>query len=138
MKLTEAKKMIKQLMKKNCVFGWRAYLAPNEIDAGATFYAQHVMEFYNPFFANNKKKVCQDTVLHEIAHALLSIECEHGEDWKKKCIEIGAIPEEFLSTKNFSKMVMPREMTNEELMFDTRFFPVLPRDKSEIIYKTVI
>lgn len=34
----------------------------------------------------------KDTVLHEIAHALVGIEAGHGYMWKAKCREIGARP----------------------------------------------
>lgn len=41
----------------------------------------------------------QDTILHEIAHALSPIDFNHGEQWKAKAIEIGASPE---ACSNFS------------------------------------
>jgi len=35
---------------------------------------------------------CLDTILHEIAHALIDRKHGHDKVWKQKCREIGAIP----------------------------------------------
>lgn len=38
---------------------------------------------------NEEKEFIKDTILHEIAHALVGCGHEHGDVWKKKAIEIG-------------------------------------------------
>jgi predicted SprT family Zn-dependent metalloprotease len=42
---------------------------------------------------NNTLEQIRDTVLHEIAHALVGPQHGHDATWKRKCIEIGAKPE---------------------------------------------
>ncbi len=134
MKVTKAKKMIKRLMTKHRVYGWKAYLAYNEIDAGATFDEARIIELYNPFFAENSKRICKDTILHEIAHVLAGgYEKMHGQEWKDVCVKIGAYPEEYLSFNNFPKLVMPRDETEIESMISFFSSAELPRDENEII-----
>jgi predicted SprT family Zn-dependent metalloprotease len=41
-----------------------------------------------------------NTILHEIAHALLGAAFGHGRDWKLKAIEVGAIPERCANNTN--------------------------------------
>lgn len=41
----------------------------------------------------NPVEVVRDTILHELAHALVGPGHGHGEIWKAKCVEIGAKPE---------------------------------------------
>lgn len=45
-----------------------------------------------------------DTILHEIAHALTP-KTGHGPAWKKKCLEIGALPNRCYDTE---KVITPR------------------------------
>lgn len=47
--------------------------------------SRHLVEL-NDFFEVN------DTILHEIAHALTPNDKGHGPEWQRKCIEIGARP----------------------------------------------
>jgi predicted SprT family Zn-dependent metalloprotease len=47
---------------------------------------------------NDEAKV-KDTILHEIAHALVGAGHGHNHVWKRKCIEIGAKPERCYSSK---------------------------------------
>lgn len=42
---------------------------------------------------DNSWEEIRDTILHEIAHALVGPEHGHDQVWKRKCIEIGARPE---------------------------------------------
>lgn len=48
--------------------------------------------------ANTEAEV-KDTILHEIAHALTPRQ-GHNEVWKRKCIEIGARPEQYYTEQN--------------------------------------
>lgn len=45
----------------------------------------------------------RDTLLHEIAHALAGPYAKHGPAWKRKCVEIGAKPNEFADLKKEDK-----------------------------------
>jgi predicted SprT family Zn-dependent metalloprotease len=41
----------------------------------------------------NSREECEDTVLHEIAHALAGRHAGHGPEWKAACRHVGARPE---------------------------------------------
>lgn len=45
---------------------------------------------HKPFI--RRKDVVKDTILHEIAHALVPISHNHSKAWKKKAIELGCKP----------------------------------------------
>lgn len=48
--------------------------------------------------AINSFQQCQDTILHEIAHALAGREAGHGPKWKEACLQIGANPQRCYSS----------------------------------------
>lgn len=50
----------------------------------------------------NNEKEFKDTLLHEIAHALVGTGNGHNEVWKNKCIEIGCRPERFYLKENIN------------------------------------
>jgi predicted SprT family Zn-dependent metalloprotease len=53
------------------------------------------------FVEKNPDEEIRDTILHEIAHALVGTHHGHDEVWQAKCLEIGATP------KRCGKAVMP-------------------------------
>ncbi len=97
MNITEAKKLAKDTATENKLFGWRIFFSDTDKTCGVHWPSRKALEFSKPFFDLNSVVVCKDTILHEIAHALVGIEHEqnHGHDeiWEAKCKEIGAIPE---------------------------------------------
>lgn len=48
----------------------------------------------------NEEWKVKDTILHEIAHALVGHKHGHDKVWKAKCVEIGAIPEMYYDCKD--------------------------------------
>ncbi len=68
----------------------------------STYINQNVFEFSPTYFSINDEWFCKDQILHEIAHALSEYDDDadsesfdgHGEAWREKCVEIGAIPHE--------------------------------------------
>lgn len=46
-----------------------------------------------PLTEANEVEQVQDTILHEIAHAIAGHAAGHGPEWKRVCVEIGAKPE---------------------------------------------
>lgn len=53
----------------------------------------------------NDEDNVKDTLLHEIAHALVGSKAGHGPIWKAKCIEIGCRPKRCYSTSDGVKEV---------------------------------
>ncbi len=135
MKITEAKKLAREIMVDNNVTGWKVYFNTDETSAGVTFPEFKIIEYCEPFFVNNDAMVCKDTILHELAHALAPTGSEHGKVWKKKCVEIGAIPEEFLNPENYPQMILPRPPTIEEQDESFFAFPRYPDDESRLIWE---
>lgn len=85
------------LMARHGLAGWQFAFNDNARRAGVCFYPSGVMrgriELSVHFVERNGDDVVRDTVLHEIAHALVGKEHGHGPVWKAKCVEIGAKPE---------------------------------------------
>jgi predicted SprT family Zn-dependent metalloprotease len=62
---------------------------------GYCYYGRKVIELSIYFVERNPDVVIRDTLLHEIAHALVGADHGHDEVWKQKCLEVGARPERF-------------------------------------------
>ncbi len=137
MKLSEAKKLIQHLMfEKAGRQNATVYFTNHDLSAGTTFNTQPpTIELSRSFFMDNPPNICTDTILHELAHAIVGCKAKHGEEWKKKCVEIGAIPEKFLSYKNFPDMLMPRFGTTEEKALDAQRLPDDFNEEVEYIWK---
>jgi predicted SprT family Zn-dependent metalloprotease len=68
-----------------------------------------VCKYYNKTIGLSKKLVelndeeqVKDTILHEIAHAIVGRGNGHGQKWKEVCIRIGAKPERCYSSEDTS------------------------------------
>jgi predicted SprT family Zn-dependent metalloprotease len=59
---------------------------------GLCVYSRRTIELSIHFVERNPEEEIRDTILHEIAHALVGHRHGHGPVWKKKCLEIGARP----------------------------------------------
>ena len=57
--------------------------------AGACVYNKKELSFSVHFLRNSSQKEVHDTLLHEIAHALVGPKNGHNDIWKKKAMEIG-------------------------------------------------
>ena len=60
---------------------------------GLCLYGPRTIQLSVYFVEQNGDEVVRDTLLHEIAHALVGPGHGHDADWKQKCEQIGAIPE---------------------------------------------
>lgn len=54
--------------------------------------SKKIITFSKVFIPINDTEILEDTILHEIAHALVGSKNGHNRTWKKKAIEIGAEP----------------------------------------------
>jgi predicted SprT family Zn-dependent metalloprotease len=59
---------------------------------GVCFFHRRTIELSMPFVERNGPDEIRDTVLHEIAHALVGPGHGHDAVWKRKCLEVGAKP----------------------------------------------
>src|SRR4051794_2320393 len=74
------------LPKWSFAFNWR------KRTLGLCVYHTKTIELSVPFIECNTRAEIIDTILHEIAHALVGPKHGHDEVWKQKCLEIGAQP----------------------------------------------
>jgi predicted SprT family Zn-dependent metalloprotease len=59
---------------------------------GLCVYDRRTIELSAHFVERNTLEEIRDTILHEIAHALVGPGHGHDAVWKRKCLEIGARP----------------------------------------------
>ena len=72
------------LRKKN----WRFRINSNKRRLGVCRYRQRTIEISEHIFSLGKEKV-ENTILHEIAHAMLPAGVGHGPEWKRLARSIG-------------------------------------------------
>lgn len=66
--------------------------------AGACHHRKRKITLSLHYVDRNTVDLVQDTILHEIAHALAGPGKGHGPEWKRICVRIGAKPQRCYST----------------------------------------
>jgi predicted SprT family Zn-dependent metalloprotease len=85
--------MALQLMAEHGLHDWRFAFNHRKQAMGLCVYHRKAIELSIYFVErNNPLEAIRDTILHEIAHALVGPGHGHDKVWKRKCIEIGARP----------------------------------------------
>jgi predicted SprT family Zn-dependent metalloprotease len=96
-RLSATRALAVQLMTRHKLYGWEFAFNQNVHRAGVCRYpADDIpgrIELSVHFIELNDYEEVRDTILHEIAHALVGEDHGHDEVWKAKCREIGAKPE---------------------------------------------
>jgi predicted SprT family Zn-dependent metalloprotease len=84
------------LMALHGLHGWGFRFNRRKSQMGVCFYPQRGkpgrIELSIYFVEKNPDDEIRDTILHEIAHALIGPAHAHDAVWKAKCLEIGAVP----------------------------------------------
>ncbi len=95
-KLEVARDLAVQLMTEQGLDGWIFRFNRRKRQMGVCFYPNRGrpgrIEMSTYFVASNSDEEIRDTILHEIAHALVGPHHGHDAVWKAKCIELGAAP----------------------------------------------
>lgn len=95
--LTEAKTLAVTLMAQHGLTEWQFGFNFNKRRAGVCRYPSRGkpgrIELSKHYILRNPADAVRDTILHEIAHALVGHGHGHDEVWKAKCVEVGARPE---------------------------------------------
>ena len=76
-------------MDKNGLIDWKLDLDNAKVRAGACFFREKKISFSRNFIKNSNDLEIYDTILHEIAHALVGPEHGHGIVWKNMAKRLG-------------------------------------------------
>ncbi len=100
MQLSDVISLGNQLMQQHGLIqrGWVFELDNAKRRFGVCSYRQRSISISRPLASLNDELKVKDTILHEIAHALVGGGHGHNHIWKNKCIEIGAKPERCYSS----------------------------------------
>src|SRR5947209_15308840 len=91
----EVQKLAGDLLAAHGLDGWTFAFNRRKRAMGYCYYGSKTVELSVYFVESNPDAVIRDTLLHEIAHALVGPEHGHDRAWKEKCLELGAKPERF-------------------------------------------
>jgi predicted SprT family Zn-dependent metalloprotease len=88
----DARKLAVELLAAHGLRDWKFRFNRRKRSMGMCFYEPRAIELSVYFVERNEGEEIRDTILHEIAHALVGPGHGHDLVWKRKCIEIGARP----------------------------------------------
>lgn len=94
MNLQEAKELALQLMAKHGLIekGWKFEYDQSKSHGGMCRYSSKIIFLSAPFTEIRSVENVTDTILHEIAHALVPRGSHHNKVWKRKAVEVGCKP----------------------------------------------
>ena len=88
-----ASQLAHELMAAHGLRGWTFAFNRSKRDMGLCRYGPKVIELSVHFVARNSAAAIRDTLLHEIAHALVGPGHGHDAVWKQACLRVGAKPQ---------------------------------------------
>jgi len=93
MDINDAAKLAKDLIAEHGLDGWAFRYNHGKRTLGLCVYELKRVELSGYFVLRNDEPAVRDTILHEIAHALVGHKAGHGPKWRAVCRKIGAKPE---------------------------------------------
>jgi len=91
--VVDARDISMRLMREFGLGEWYFSFNGSKRMLGVCFFEQHLISLSVHFCELNPLSVIEDTMRHEIAHALVGPGHGHDSVWKKKSLEVGANPE---------------------------------------------
>src|SRR3954468_6565933 len=88
-----ARRLALDLMAGHRLRGWSFRFNRSKTNLGLCRYGPRLIELSVHFVERNSREEVRDTLLHEIAHALVGPGHGHDEAWRRKCLDVGARPE---------------------------------------------
>lgn len=102
--IDQTKSLIRELLNHHNLNNWKiGWSKAFPKGAAYTDFIQKTIRFNVYYILANSKKEIIDTVLHEIAHALVGRKHKHGNVWKAKYIEIGGSGKEYMTYSSTGK-----------------------------------
>jgi predicted SprT family Zn-dependent metalloprotease len=92
-RLFQVRRWAEQVIRSFGLSGWTFRFNRRKRSLGICSYDRKVIELSMHFVDRNDATAIRDTLLHEIAHALVGPGHGHDAVWKRKCVEIGALPQ---------------------------------------------
>lgn len=98
MDLAEAQDLAERLIDFHSLEGWAFRFNRNKRRLGVCKQDEKLIELSEHYVLRNSQDHILDTILHEIAHAIVGTEHGHDDIWKAMCLRIGASPSSCSST----------------------------------------
>jgi predicted SprT family Zn-dependent metalloprotease len=92
-RLEEIRQLAADLFALYGLAGWSLEFNRGKRTMGLCLYGSKTIALSVHFVERNQDEAIRDTLLHEIAHALVGPGHGHDASWKRKCLEVGARPE---------------------------------------------
>src|SRR5437764_2083788 len=92
-RLREAHQLARALLRDHGLRDWSFRFNRSKCNMGLCRFDDRSIELSLHFVERNPEPVIRDTLLHEIAHALVGPGHGHDSAWKRMCLRIGARPE---------------------------------------------
>ena len=99
MQIDQALALARRLMAEHDLQGWTVVADRAKTRAGVCRFAKRQIGLSRPLTELHSPEEVRDTILHEIAHALVGPEHGHDRVWRAKAREIGSSGERCLSTE---------------------------------------
>lgn len=90
--MTEVRPLAQELMSQHGLSGWSFGFNRNKRRLGVCWQDERRIELSSHYVSRNTREHIIDTVLHEIAHALVGVSHGHDKVWKQMCLQIGCRP----------------------------------------------
>ncbi|MBI1270620.1 sprT domain-containing protein [bacterium] len=92
MDLDQASILARDLMNLYGLSDWSFTFNNSKRQLGVCKGAKKSIELSSYYVFRNAEAHVKDTILHEIAHALVGVEHGHNDVWKKMCLRVGCLP----------------------------------------------
>ena len=92
-RLEAVRRLADELFRTHGLHGWTLVLNRRKREMGLCDFDRQTIALSVYFISLNNDEAIQDTLLHEIAHALVGPGHGHDQAWKQTCIAIGARPQ---------------------------------------------
>lgn len=92
-KILYIERLARQLLDQHGLQDWQFKLCSSKHRVAVCKHGLKRIEYSTHYLAKTSEEKIKDTILHEIAHALVGKGHGHDASWRLKCLEIGARPE---------------------------------------------